>query len=84
MDRFIKRSSHGPMQRMLNLQTYRLKIHYDTTARGHVEWMGQDELLYKELHFSIAQFRSIVHRLATESRRLLTEELLFSSLRVCA
>jgi hypothetical protein len=34
--------------------------------------------LYKELHFSIAQFRSIVHRLASESWRLLTEELLFS------
>jgi hypothetical protein len=40
--------------------------------------MGQDELLYKELHFSIAQFRGIVHGLASESRRLLTEELSFS------
>jgi hypothetical protein len=35
-------------------------------------------LLYKGLQFNIAQFRSIVHRLASESRRLLIEELLFS------
>jgi hypothetical protein len=41
--------------------------------------MGQDELLYKDLHFSMAQFRSMVHGLAAESRRLLLEELLFSS-----
>jgi hypothetical protein len=41
--------------------------------------MGQDELLYKDLHFSMAQFRSMVHGLVAESRRLLLEELLFSS-----
>jgi hypothetical protein len=79
MDKFMVRGSHGPMQWMLDLRTYGLKIHYNTTSRGHVEWMGQDELLYKDLHFSMAQFRSIVHGLASESRRLLTEELLFSS-----
>jgi hypothetical protein len=78
MDRFIVRGSHGPMQWMLDLRTYGLKIHYNTTARGHVEWTG-DELLYKELHFSIAQFRGMVHGLASESWRLLTEELLFSN-----
>jgi hypothetical protein len=51
----------------------RLKIHYNTTARGHVEWIGQDELLYGDLHFSMAQFRGMVHGLASESRRLLTK-----------
>ncbi|KAF1828319.1 hypothetical protein BDW02DRAFT_584568 [Decorospora gaudefroyi] len=76
MDRFMVRGSHGPMQWMLDLRTYGLKIHYNTTSRWHVEWTG-DELLYKELHFSMAQFRSMVHGLAGESRRLLTEELLF-------
>jgi hypothetical protein len=78
IDRFMVRSSHGPMQCMLDLRTYRLKIHYNTTSRRHVEWTG-DELLYKDLHFSMAQFRGMVHGLASESRRLLTEELLFSS-----
>ncbi|KAG9379897.1 ATP-dependent DNA helicase Q1 [Pyrenophora tritici-repentis] len=38
-------------------------------------FMSGDELLYKELHFSMAQFRGMVHGLASESRRLLTEEL---------
>ena len=62
---------------MLDLRTYGLKIHYNTTSRGHVEWTG-DELLYKELRFSMAQFRGMVHGLASESRQLLAEELLFS------
>jgi hypothetical protein len=56
----------------------RLKIHYNTTSRGHVEWTG-NELLYKELHFSMAQFCGMVHGLASESRRLLRDELLFGS-----
>jgi hypothetical protein len=77
MDRFMVRGSHGPMQRMLDLRTYGLKIHYNTTSRGHVEWTC-DELLYKELHFGRAQFRGMVHGLASESQQLLTEELLFS------
>ncbi|KAI2479398.1 DUF3505 multi-domain protein [Pyrenophora tritici-repentis] len=79
IDRFMVRGSHSPMQWMLDLRTYGLKIHYNTTTRGHVEWTNGDELLYKELHFSMAQFRGMVHRLASESRRLLTEELMFSS-----
>jgi hypothetical protein len=78
IDRFMVRGSHGPMQWMLDLRTYGLKIHYNTTSRGHVEWTG-DELLYKDLHFSMAQFRGMVHGLASESRRLLIEDLLFSS-----
>ncbi|PWO19973.1 RNA-binding protein (RRM domain), partial [Pyrenophora tritici-repentis] len=54
MDRFMVRGSHSPMQWMLDLRTYGLKIHYNTTTRGHVEWTNGDELLYKELHFSMA------------------------------
>jgi superfamily II DNA helicase RecQ len=79
MDRFMVRGSHGPMQWMLDLRTYGLKIHYNTTSQGHVEWTGKDELLYKGLQFTMAQFRSMVHGLATESRRLLQEELLFGN-----
>ena len=81
MDRFMVRGSHSPMQWMLDLRTYGLKIHYNTTSRGHVEWVGRDELLYKSLQFSMAQFRGMVHGLATESRRLLMDELLFGNSR---
>lgn len=79
MDKFMVRGSHSPMQWMLDLRTYGLKIHYNTTSRGHVEWVGQDELLYKELQFTMAQFRSMVHGLREETRRLLMEDLLFSN-----
>ncbi|KAF3032558.1 hypothetical protein E8E12_001438 [Didymella heteroderae] len=81
MDRFMVRGSHSPMQWMLDLRTYGLKIHYNTTSRGHVEWVGREELLYKSLQFSMAQFRGMVHGLATESRRLLMDELLFGNSR---
>ena len=79
MDQFMVRGSHGPMQWMLDLRTYGLKIHYNTTSRGHVEWIDGDELLYKGLQFNMAQFRGMVHGLASESRRLLVEELMFGS-----
>ncbi|KAL1641350.1 hypothetical protein SLS61_010138 [Didymella pomorum] len=59
MDRFMVRGSHSPMQWMLDLRTYGLKIHYNTTSRGHVEWAGRDELLYKSLQFSMAQFEQV-------------------------
>jgi hypothetical protein len=40
MDQFIVRGTYSPMQWMLDLRTYGLKIHYNSTARGHVEWVG--------------------------------------------
>ncbi|KAK5008243.1 hypothetical protein LTR28_004245, partial [Elasticomyces elasticus] len=60
---------------MLDLHTYGLKIHYNTTSRGHVEWTGHEEVLYKSLQFNMAQFNmaqfcSMIHGLVTESRRL--------------
>jgi len=77
MDKFMVRGSHSPMQWMLDLRTYGLKVHFNTTTRGHVEWMGRDELLYKNVHFTMAQFRSMVHGMEAEGKRLLVEELLF-------
>jgi hypothetical protein len=75
LDRFMVRGSHSPMQWMLDLHTYGLKIHYNSTQRGHIDRTSRDELLYKGLQFNMAQFRSMRHRLATESRPLLVEEL---------
>ena len=81
MDQFMVRGSHSPMQWMLDLRTYGLKIHYNTTTRGHVEWVGKEQLLYKDLEFSMAQFRGMIHGLAVESRRLMMEELLMGSMK---
>jgi RecQ family ATP-dependent DNA helicase len=79
MDKFMVRGSHSPMQWMLDLRTYGLKIHYNTTSRGHVEWVGQDELLYKNIQFTMTQFRSMVHGLTAAARQMLTEELMLSN-----
>jgi hypothetical protein len=59
MDKFMVRGSYSPMQWMLDLRTYGLKIHYNTTSRGHVEWTGGDKLLYKGLQFNIAYPRAL-------------------------
>ena len=77
MDKFMVRGSHGPMQWMLDLRTYGLKIHYNTTAIGHIGWHGHDEILYKNIQFNMSQFRSMVHGLVEQCRKLMMDELLF-------
>jgi len=44
MDRFMVRGTNGPMQWMLDLRTYGLKIHYNTTSHGHVDWSDNEVL----------------------------------------
>jgi len=75
-DTFMVRGTHSPMQWMLDLRTYGLRIHYNSTATGHVSWLGQDELLYKEIHFTMGDFRGFVHGLVSSMRQLMHEELL--------
>src|SRR6266480_1839582 len=77
MDKFMVRGSHSPMQWMLDLRTYGLKIHYNTTAIRHIGWQGHDEILYKNIQFNMAQFRSMVHGLVEQCRQLMEEDLLF-------
>jgi Orsellinic acid/F9775 biosynthesis cluster protein D len=77
MDAFMVRGSHSPMQWMLDLRTYGLKIHYNTTATGHIGWQGHDEILYKNVQFNMSQFRSMVHGLVEQCRQMIEEELLF-------
>ena len=74
MDEFMVRGSHGPMQWILDLRTYGMKIYFNTTADGHIDW-DKDTVLYKKIQFSMADFRGMVHGLVAETRRLLREEL---------
>ena len=76
MNRFMIRGNHSPMQWMLDLRTYGLKIHYNTTSAGYIDWIG-DQIVYKIIQFSMRQFRSMIHGLVTESRRMMMENLLF-------
>ena len=60
---------------MLDLRTYGLKIHYNTIRMDHVDWVG-DQIVYKNLQFIMSQFRSMIHGLINETRRILMEDLL--------
>ena len=71
--RFMVRGTHGPMQTLLDWRTYGLKIHYNTTAPGHVTWMGQERLLYQQVQFTMGEFRGFVHGLVGATRTLLGE-----------
>jgi len=76
MNRFMIRDSHSPMQWMLDLRTYGLKIHYNTTSEGHIDWV-KDQILYKSIQFSMSEFRGMIHGLVRESRRMLMKDLIF-------
>jgi len=55
-----------------------MKIHFNTTADGHIDWQG-DLVLYKKIQFTISQFRGMVHRLVAETKRILQEELILAA-----
>ncbi|KAL2802149.1 hypothetical protein BJX63DRAFT_415743 [Aspergillus granulosus] len=66
--KFMVRGQHGPVEVLLDWRTFGMKIHYNTTAPGHVTWMGQERLLYKEISFTMGKFRSFVHGLVGTAR----------------
>ncbi|GME31336.1 conserved hypothetical protein [Neofusicoccum parvum] len=47
------------MQWILDLRTYGMKIHYNTTTKGHVGWNRQEQLLYQGIQFTMAKFRGM-------------------------
>ncbi|EAU31635.1 predicted protein [Aspergillus terreus NIH2624] len=46
------------MQTLLDWRTYGLRVHYNSTTPGHIMWQGTDERLYKELRFTMGDFRA--------------------------
>ena len=58
---------------MLDLRAYGMKISFSTTSEGHVGWRNGDVLEYKDIHFSIAQFRGMVDQLRRTTRKQLME-----------
>jgi len=76
MNQFMVRGSHGFMQWMLDLRTYGLKIHYNTTSEGHIDWV-ENQILYKSIQFSMSEFRGMIHGLVVETRRMLMKDLIF-------
>lgn len=60
--------THSPMQWLLDLRMYGLKIHYSNTMPGQIGWMGVDTLLYQQLQFSMGDFRGFIHGLVHSTR----------------
>jgi hypothetical protein len=56
-------------------RTYRMKIRYNTTAEGVIEWEG-NQVLYQGICFNMEQLRGMVHGLVEETRRDLMELLM--------
>lgn len=46
------RGTHNPMEWMPDLRSYRMKIVFDTTQDGHMEWNG-DLVLNREIQFTM-------------------------------
>lgn len=76
MDRFMVRGTNGPMQWMLDLRTYGLKIHYNTTSPGHVDWSDNEVLTYKGIDIRMDAFRGFVGTLLQQAQKLMNETLL--------
>lgn len=64
-----------PMDWIYECRTYGMKIRYNTTAEGVLEWEGS-RVLYQQIRFNMEQLRGMVHGLVEESRRDLMELLM--------
>ena len=61
---------------MLDLRTYGLKIHYNTTTAGHVQWNEAQKLTYKGIMIHMDVFRGFVHAVVNQTREFLRQRLL--------
>ncbi len=64
------------MQWMLDLQTYGLKIHYNTTAEGSIDWVGEQISWKGSVQFTMEQLRKMIGELIQESREVLFYDLM--------
>lgn len=60
MDGFMVRGCGSPMQWMLDLRSYGMKIGFNTTSAGHVNWRDDNTLEYKAIKFNMAEFRQVM------------------------
>ena len=79
MDGFMVRGCGSPMQWMLDLRGYGMKMAFDTTSAGHVSWRDGDTLEYKAAKFHMAEFRGMVGKSCQDTRGALLEDLMFAS-----
>jgi hypothetical protein len=64
------RGTHSPLEHMLDLRSYGLKVYYNTTTEGYISWIRYDEIIYKDLTFTIGDFRGFVYRLVSSATQI--------------
>ncbi|KAJ5205115.1 hypothetical protein N7472_001563 [Penicillium cf. griseofulvum] len=74
--RFMVRGSQTPIQWLLDLRSYGLKVHFNSSQPGFITWTGEDRILYKDLHFTMRDFRAFIYGLTHALQQILYEELL--------
>ncbi|KAM3069099.1 hypothetical protein ACMFMF_009063 [Clarireedia jacksonii] len=75
MDTFMIKGTYTAMDWMLDLRTYGLKIHYNTTGQGHVEWVGE-QIRFKKIEFTMQQLKVTVGERVREAREVLVRKVL--------
>ena len=65
----------SPIDWLLRLRTYGMKIRFNTNADGVIEWTG-DRLLYGHIQFTMPGLRSMIHGLVETARMELQKDLL--------
>ena len=77
--RFMTLTTFGgrptPMDRILRMRTYGMKIRFTTKAEGRVCWNGE-EILIDKISFTMDNIRTVVHGLEDKARSRLIEELM--------
>ena len=65
----------SPMDRILHMRTYGMKIRFSTKGEGRVVWKGE-EICIDKISFSMEELRGVVHGLNESVRKRLMEDLL--------
>ena len=75
VDQYMLRTSHGPMEWMLDLRTYGMKIMFSSTTPGYIDWHG-DQIMFKDIQFTMSQFRGMVHQVVHDMRERMLRKVL--------
>ncbi len=78
VNRFLIQGLNTSINWLLDLRSYGLKIARSTTSSGSIDWNG-DIILFKNISFSIFDFRSFLSGLILSTRTILYEEILFTN-----
>ena len=76
MERYMMMIKPSLIKWIFMTKTYGMKIRYDITAPGTVQWHCGNRVQYRGTVFSVAQLQTWVHGLGEECRRIMVQELL--------